>query len=229
MSDMPEPSDQNPPTTAPDDTQVADYLRNNIRFFEENPELLDGLAIPHRAGGSVSLIERQVASLREENTRLKRQLSTLIKHAHDNDTLFGKTRALSLQLMQTRNYDQLRECIETAMVDEFNATVCRLWWLGANSERAPALEPGAVSDTLTRMVGKDEIFCGLLRKDESALLFGEQANQAASAAVLTLHHDDELIAVLAIANEDRDYYRDSMGTSMLSYIGELLTQAMVMR
>ena len=85
-----------------------------------------------------------------------------------------------------------------------------------------------VSDKLGRLVAQTDVFCGLLKEDEGELLFGEQANQVGSAAVLMLQDDEKLIAALAIANEDRDYYRDSMSTSMLSYIGEVLAEAIVM-
>ena len=229
MSDAPESVEENQAKTPLDNSQVVAFLENNTRFFEENQELLGALDIPHESGGSVSLIERQVVALRNENTQLKRQLSTLINHAHDNDNLFAKTKALTLDIIRAQDYTQLRECIEKAMVDEFNATVCRLWWLGADNDSSPALEAQDVNDKLGRLVAQTDVFCGLLKEDESELLFGEQANQVGSAAVLMLHDDEKLIAALAIANEDRDYYRDSMSTSMLSYIGEVVVEAIVLR
>ena len=45
--------------------QVAAYLQENHHFFEAYPDLLAELSLPHESGGAVSLIERQIAVLRE--------------------------------------------------------------------------------------------------------------------------------------------------------------------
>ena len=45
--------------------QVVAYLQNNPSFFHNQDELLTQLQIPHSRGTSVSLVERQVALLRE--------------------------------------------------------------------------------------------------------------------------------------------------------------------
>ena len=47
--------------------QVADYLTSHPDFLEINNYLLTELSIRHQSGQSVSLIERQVSALRQEN------------------------------------------------------------------------------------------------------------------------------------------------------------------
>lgn len=39
--------------------QVIEYLRNNPRFFDNNPELLAELAVPHEQSGNVVSLDRK--------------------------------------------------------------------------------------------------------------------------------------------------------------------------
>ena len=54
-------------TTLPTEEQVKSYLKTNPNFFRTQEQLLCELDIPHSAGSAVSLVERQVALLRERN------------------------------------------------------------------------------------------------------------------------------------------------------------------
>ena len=49
---------------------VREFLEANPDFFERNAALLRQLELPHGAGGSVSLVERQVAMLRQKDLKL---------------------------------------------------------------------------------------------------------------------------------------------------------------
>ncbi len=54
---------------------VVAYLTANPEFFIQNQSVLKQLTIPHALEGNVhSLIERQVALLREENNELKKSI-----------------------------------------------------------------------------------------------------------------------------------------------------------
>ena len=78
---------------------VYDYLEANPDFFEHHSALLSRLELPHGAGGAVSLVERQVAMLRQKELKLQRQLKELIDVARDNDLLVAKIHELCLQLL----------------------------------------------------------------------------------------------------------------------------------
>ena len=45
--------------------QIADYLRNHPKFFANQEDLLANLSLPHESGKAISLVERQVAILRD--------------------------------------------------------------------------------------------------------------------------------------------------------------------
>ena len=56
---------------------VADYLKNNLDFFVKNPAILAELKIPHEHGGAISLVEKQLTVLREQNRKLIKRYTSL--------------------------------------------------------------------------------------------------------------------------------------------------------
>jgi hypothetical protein len=67
---------------------LAEYLQMNPEFFERHAGLLTKLKLTHNRGAAtVSLIERQVAALRDKNQSLEARLRELIEVARSNATL----------------------------------------------------------------------------------------------------------------------------------------------
>ena len=58
--------------------EVMSFLQQNPDFFDANPHVLADIKLQHVSGKAVSLIERQVAVLREQRKKLKRQLQDLV-------------------------------------------------------------------------------------------------------------------------------------------------------
>ncbi len=78
---------------------VSDYLKNNPEYFNEHPEILSELRIPHESGSAVSLVERQVSVLREQNDQARKRLHELIEIARQNEDLARRMHQLALTLM----------------------------------------------------------------------------------------------------------------------------------
>ncbi len=91
-------------TSAIDDEQVRDYLKENNDFFERHPDMLDHLHISHSSGSAVSLVEKQISVLRERNVELRQRLTKLTNNAHDNDRLYELTRKLVLSLLEADSW-----------------------------------------------------------------------------------------------------------------------------
>ena len=66
---------------------VAEYLEQNPGFFEQHADLLSDIKLQHGSGGAISLIERQVAVLREKNQALESNILQLVQIAQDNEVL----------------------------------------------------------------------------------------------------------------------------------------------
>ena len=74
---------------------VAQYLQNNPQFFEYYAAVLAKITIPHPySGRTISLNERQLLTLREQNKHLEKKIQEIIQFAHENDALQQKLHQL---------------------------------------------------------------------------------------------------------------------------------------
>ena len=81
----------------------------------------------------------------------------------------------------------------------------------------------SAENTIGSILRNGRTVCGTLRPAENAFLFGKQADQIASAAVVPLA---DQIGILAVGSSDPNHYRSSLGTLFLSYIGEILERVL---
>ena len=86
---------------------VSDYLRDNPDFFNQHPEVLSELKITHVGDGAVSLVERQVATLRERNAELRRRLDALMAVAEQNEALLEATQEVIASIAERGSHEDL--------------------------------------------------------------------------------------------------------------------------
>jgi len=204
--------------------QVAEYLLNNRDFFDAYKDLLFELKIPHESGRAISLVEKQVSVMRERNTDLRRRLSQLIQNARENDRLFEHTRRLVLAMLDCRSLDQLLDTVQQSFESSFKVQFTSIILFDASpTSKARSVTLNEAQHFLGRHLKSRQTVGGGLDSDERKFLFGRDAIQVGSAALAVLTHGD-LFGVLAVGNRDVNYYRSSMGTLFLSYIGEVLAR-----
>jgi uncharacterized protein YigA (DUF484 family) len=220
-----------PLTDAISEESIADYLKSHPDFFERHAPLVLALKLPHRAGGaSISLVERQVAMMRQRNGQLERQLKDLVAVAKQNDALVEKIHQLCLKLMRSRTLAQRLERLETGLREDFAA------------ERAvlvlfPDAPAEAVREGFVRRMGVDDpdvrpfaTFlraakprCGPLR-DRQKNIFERDADTVTSAALVPLGPESKL-GFLIIGNHDPDHFHPGKRMDFLARLGEVLAVA----
>ena len=109
---------------------VDDYLRRNPEFFEKHTQLLTELRVPHLTNGAVSLVERQVDLLRNQNKKLKKQLDDLLQIARANDKLGKQVYKLTLGLMSVDNLEDLLNLLQISLRRDFSADALALRIVG---------------------------------------------------------------------------------------------------
>jgi hypothetical protein len=207
--------------------QIAAYLDKHPEFFEEHPDLLAGLRLSHTSGKAVSLIERQVQLLREQNESLKSRLMELVNVARDNDRLSSRMHQMTLDLLQAASLVELLDKLEDHLRNEFKADAVALRLAGLDETR----QRDSGVETLLIDAGTKALFptslcdgkpqCGRLKQQQLEFLFGGQAPDIESAAVIPLgdHGHDGL---LAIGSREVNRFNPCMGTLFLSHLGDLL-------
>lgn len=207
--------------------QIEAYLREHPDFFVTHPELLAELSLPHESGSAISLVERQVAILRERNMDMRHRLSKLLDNARDNDKLFDKTKRLVLNLLEGQDMGDIIDALHYSFDKDFSIHYTSVILFG-NLDKVPSSQARVVTIAEARehvgaLLKNSRAVCGTLGAKEMQFIFGEHASEIGSVAAVPLLHGS-VFGLLAIGNRDPHYYRSSMGTLFLGYIAEVLNR-----
>src|SRR6266850_2598688 len=83
--------------------EIARFLRSHPQFFDQYPELLESILVPHPYGGrAIPLAERQAVALRDKARLLEGRLGELIRFGEENDAISEKVQRLAVALVGAR-------------------------------------------------------------------------------------------------------------------------------
>lgn len=210
---------------------VADYLRLHPGFFEDKPSLLSDLRVPHAAGNAVSLVERQVAVLRDGNESLQKQLNNLIHIARVNDQLNMQLHELTLCLVGNHNLEALLDVITYRLRQDFSADVVAVHLLASPRDPEYASRPEFEIDADTfcgsfqRLLSAGKPYCGRLKTEQLQILFDGQMDAVGSTAFLPLGETGSL-GVLAIGSFDRHRFAPDADTAFLGRMAAIVAAAL---
>ena len=208
--------------------QVADYLNEHRDFFADRLSLLADMHLLHDTGDAVSLLERQMAILRQRNADLHERMNQLLDNARDNDVLFEKTKRLVLKLIDTKALNDTVNVLLHSFHNDFGIQHISLLiyddcaqTLVADSARSVLLSEA--KEHLHSFIDNHNAICGHLSTEEQTFIFGDQAPAIHSTAVIPLKHHTP-IGLLAIGHRDPKYFHAGIDTLFLSYIGDALAR-----
>lgn len=211
--------------------QVEEFLRGNPGFFENHTALLAKLRLPHPSGPAVSLIERQVSVLREQNRAYKRKLMELVQVGRDNDRVNRNLHALTLALLPSNTLAQVIDALLENLMRAFKATdvALRLASLPSGAELPPQVGLLSAGDAgleaFQPFMQAARPLCGRLKTEQIDYLFGDNASQIVSAALIPLG-DGCSLGMLAIGSDDSNRFHPGMDTLFLRNLGELASAAL---
>lgn len=206
--------------------QIAEYLQDHPEFFEQHPDLLESIQLPSPNHGVVSLTMRQLELLRQRNDKLQSQLENLLDIARDNDALFGRMQNLTLSLIDARSIEDLFATLDTVLRECFSADFFAMRIIG-NHDNFPIsgvylAEDGPEVKQFKKFLDRNKIKCGHPTHGQAEVLFGQNAAQALSSAIIPFRIRDQR-AILAIGSTDAERFHPSMGNLFLTHLGELVS------
>jgi len=211
-----------------DDQVIGNYLRDNPDFFLRFPHLLLELSLPHESGNAVSLVERQVAILRERNIHMRKQLADLLANATDNDRLFEATKNLTLSLWSVDTLEDLNQVFADDLSKAFDAELVCCHLAGTDTQfahitgHATDLPAGHLSEV-------EDPTCLVLRGPELQALFADPADTAdieTGSAVFIPTISQYGKSILVIGSRDPKRFSSDAGTLFVSFIGQALGHAL---
>lgn len=222
-----------------EESTVADYLQGNPDFFERHATLLTKLNLPHNRGSSaISLVERQVAALRDKNDKLETRLRELIEVARSNDVLAAKIHRLACRLVRANDASAVMDALEASLREDFGASE---WILLLPAESAADVSQLNSRHLRIVKLGAPELKmfetlfesgrprCGQIRDSQRDYLFGAGTVEIGSAALVPLGSKaagkQPGMALLAIGSPDAERFHPTMSTEFLARIGDLVSEA----
>ncbi|NLY17005.1 MAG: DUF484 family protein [Gammaproteobacteria bacterium] len=209
-----------------DDALVADYLRRHPEFFLQQDELLAELRIPHARGSSISLVERQLAVLRERSLDMHQRLGRLVDVARDNDRLFELTRQLTLDLLDADSLATLVATLEDGLRERFKVpAVSLLVFTDYQLDVARGISLAQAKKQVPGLLG-EQVVSGALREHERAFLFGEEAAARVRSAAVASFGEPRLLGMLALGSPDAQKYGHTVGTLFLGFVAQVLARVL---
>lgn len=212
----------------PDEETVAAWLREHPDFFQRHEDLLASLRLPHARGGVVSLVERQVEVLRGKQHTAESRLAELVTIARANEQLAAKVHQFGRRLMSAPTRREVLARIESSLREAFDAGQIVLLLFSADAASAAMRHVryvDAQDEALAgfeTLLGSNKPRCGQIRDSQLEYLFGSDAGEIGSVALVPLSGQ----GLLVLGSHDRARFHPGMGTEFLTTMGELVSDAL---
>jgi uncharacterized protein YigA (DUF484 family) len=216
-----------------EEESIAAYLQHNPDFFERHHAVLARLRLPHARGGStISLVERQIEVLREKHAAVEAKLAEFVRVARANDALADKLHRFTRQLLRAGSREGVIATIESGLRVDFDAFHSVLVLIGSHPDITQqrfvrvvrADDPNLKSFETLFSNGKPR--CGQARDSQREFLFGSDANDIGSVALVPLGEKGS-IGLLALGSTDRDRFHPGMSTEFLARMADLIADALL--
>jgi len=216
------------------DLELISLIRENTDILQRHPELLAVLDVPHDTGKAVSLIERQVAVLREKNQVQENRLCELMDVARDNERLAKSRHGLALNLLSSRDLDDVVSTVLDVLSNELAADFAVVKLFSNDRQRieqSSGLFVDAGEDALKAfktMLEQKNIVCGKATKEQKDFLFDDISGDINSVAIIPLVSGANL-GLIGLGSKDINRFNPSIGTDFLSQIGELISASLAVQ
>jgi uncharacterized protein YigA (DUF484 family) len=208
-----------------DPKDVAEYLKQHPKFFEDYADVLAEIFVPHPHGGhAIPIAERQILTLRERTAELDARLRELLANGHANDAIGEKLHRSTLALFASPDLETTLAVLDHSLKEDFGVpdVASRLWGKVPEQSYLPQLaatspEVRAWADAMAQPQ------CGAEAPFETREWFenGEALRSFAFMPLRTTH----TFGVLALASADPERYRAGVGTVYLVRLAELASVA----
>ena len=216
-----------------EEESISAYLQHHPDFFERHHALLARLRLPHARGGStISLVERQIEVLREKHAAVEAKLAEFVRVARANDALADKLHRFTRQLLRAESREAVIATVESSLRVDFDAFHSVLVLIGSPADVTPQRFVRVVRADDQNLKSFETLFangkprCGQARDSQREFLFGSDANDIGSVALVPLGEKGS-IGLLALGSTDRDRFHPGMSTEFLARMADLIADALV--
>ena len=208
---------------------IARWLRTHPQFFDQHPELLETINVPHPYGGrAIPLAERQTVALREKMKMLESRLAELLQFGEENDAISEKVHRLSVALAGAKDFPALAASLYFHLREDFAVphVALRVWGKSVPADFDEAQPVDEAQRLHAGTMGAPQ--CGPAAGNPFVPWFREAADHVRSVALVPLGQATAF-GLLALGSEDPKRFFPEMGTLYLRRIGELCAAGVTAR
>ena len=209
--------------------EIIDYLIKHPDFFNNHPDVLSCLEVPHELDGKVSsLIEYQVRNLKKEISILKTSINKYSEEKENNRQLAKHIHALSLQLVTADNIACSVTMLKKQLQHLLLADKVLLFIFCDNQIKSecPELifqEKDSKSKLMfTEVFHRGKPLCGSLQEEHIRLLFGKQVDTVHSTILIPMS-GKSWQALLVIGSNDHNCYSHGFQLDSLVYLAQIIS------
>ena len=196
-------------------SDFADFLAENPSIFQQYPELLERVSLSDSRTTS-SLLERQIAALKERLAAQKMTQAELFQNARENEEISNQFSDVISQLIGCENLSQFasefpRVLRQTFAIDQVSIKT------SASVSRRPS-ETKGYEETLRRLNGNRSM-CDNRWPSQIMQLFFNDDIQSAALVPLSTDTSNVTLGVLALGSRDLERYTNDLGTAHLDRLG----------
>ncbi|MCB5162913.1 DUF484 family protein [Marinomonas algarum] len=209
--------------------EVIQYLSTTPDFFARHTELLESMSLPHPVSGKVvSLLEYQVALLRQSTADYKAQFERLVQVARENEETMQKSRRLVLASLACDSLDDFVGVIDDLVRNDFGLSHHTLLLYDESIDSSIRTHRLSENESiLSNTSSFQACYCGALPENEMRFLFPDDWAEMESVAVLPLQSrsggDVKSCGVLVLGAESKVAFDQGKGTLFLQYLADLLS------
>jgi hypothetical protein len=222
-------------SAAADEAFVARYLEADPAFFDRHPATLAKMQLPHRRGdATVSLVERQIEVLRDKELASSKRLAEFVAVARANEQLNDKIHRFTRRLLQANGEIAVLNALEASLREDFDVFLSRLVLIdraldvtqlqNINFLRTTGADDPALKSFESLFSGSKPR-CGQVRDSQREWLFGKDAADVASVALVPLGTKGAL-GLLVLASPERERFHPGMSTEYLGRMADLIADAL---
>lgn len=226
---MSEPKPEQVSPAEPDEADIAAYLREHPDFLQRYPDVLEHLEVSHEAGGAISLIERQVESLRRGNRQAQSRLKELIATARENELRVQYLNGLAQVLIKADSAENLVKSLREFLRRELSVDALFIGISGGEEVAVGGIRAmprdSAELAAVTNVFRRGKPICGPLTDAQIEALFAETGDTPPQSAAMVPLGQDRVRGALVLASRDSKRFVPEMGTLFLELLGQLVTTA----
>ena len=217
---MPQQNKSSQEGTQLTEANVLDYLQQHPALLMHHPQVLTVIDLPDSASGdAISLIERQIKALREQNLGLEVKMTDMVLAGQNNQRVSDALLNVAIELVNLSSRKTRIKALPTLVADQFD--------LLAVSVREAEAGESAYQRLEQRFAHSDSVCDHRLAAELLHYLFPDHAEEIGSVALMALKDKSgQLFAVLALAGTDKDRFRIDSGTVYLDQLARLVSVAL---